>query len=387
MRQTALNGWTGGQYSLYRALLGVALLIRFATPFTYERADWLATLVAPAGILPNVWTSLNSGWGVTLLLATGAVLSVLLAIGLGDRLVALPLSYLVATAFAAQRHGEAAWWLLSGVLWIHAATPAAPYGSWTARGRVDPGGEWEMPRAIQRAAWTAAALVYAYQGLGGAVAAGHGGGIGRALAPWLDARAEVALFPLCLAFVPLALIRPLRPWLWAGMLVVHLGGAAAGSGAWHTPMIAALGLLFDPAWIPARRGGTDRVFYDGGCGLCHGTVRFLLAEDGDARFRYAPLDGESFRARLEPAQRAGLPDSIVVLTSGGDLRVRSAAVGFLLARLGGIWRALGIALGVLPRGLADLGYDAIAGVRFRLFGQRKEWCPLVPDRLRGRFES
>ena len=39
----------------------------------------------------------------------------------------------------------------------------------------------------------------------------------------------------------------------------------------------------------------ELVFYDGRCGLCHHSVRFLLARDRDgALFRYAPLFGETF---------------------------------------------------------------------------------------------
>jgi predicted DCC family thiol-disulfide oxidoreductase YuxK len=382
-----VNGWTGGQYSLYRALLGLALLVRFATPFTYDRAEWLAARVPVAGMLPNVWSHVGSGWGPTLLLVTGAILSFFLAAGRRDRIVALPLSYLVAAGFASHRHGDPGWWLLAGMLLIHAATPAAPFGSWDARGRVDPAGGWRMPRALQRTAWTAAAVVYAYHGVSGLVAAGHGGEVGAALSPWLHPAVEATLFPLTLLFAPVALVRPLRPRLWALMILLHVVGAVAGWGGWHLPMILSLGMLFDPGWIPGGRGGTDRVFYDGGCGLCHGTVRFLLAEDSEARFRFAPLDGESFRATVGPERREGLPDSVVVTTAAGELLVRSAAIRWLLGRLGGLWRLLSLVAWPLPRRLADVGYDAVARVRFGLFGRRDDWCPVIPERLAGRFES
>ncbi|HZH02738.1 MAG TPA: DCC1-like thiol-disulfide oxidoreductase family protein [Myxococcaceae bacterium] len=38
---------------------------------------------------------------------------------------------------------------------------------------------------------------------------------------------------------------------------------------------------------------SDILFYDGGCGLCHRAVRFVLARDPAGRFRFAPLGGSA----------------------------------------------------------------------------------------------
>ena len=91
------------------------------------------------------------------------------------------------------------------------------------------------------------------------------------------------------------------------------------------------------------------VFYDGACGLCHRTVRFAIARDRDGRhFRFAALGGEAFRRLVPEALRAGLPDSIVVLTPGGALLARSAAVIHILERIGGPWRLTGRVLALVP---------------------------------------
>jgi predicted DCC family thiol-disulfide oxidoreductase YuxK len=42
-------------------------------------------------------------------------------------------------------------------------------------------------------------------------------------------------------------------------------------------------------------------------------------------------------------------------------------------------------LSLVPRGLRDLAYDAIASVRKKIFGTTEEVCPLVPSPLRARF--
>ncbi len=131
---------------------------------------------------------------------------------------------------------------------------------------------------------------------------------------------------------------------------------------------------------------TDLVFFDGHCGLCHGAVRFLLARDPEGiRFRFAPLQGRTLQDRLPESVRRTLPDSLVVLGEAGELRVRSGAVAHVLGRLSWPWRGVGRLLSVLPRPLADWGYDGVAALRARLFTPPSELCPRIPSSLRDRF--
>ena len=128
------------------------------------------------------------------------------------------------------------------------------------------------------------------------------------------------------------------------------------------------------------------VFYDGHCGLCHGLVRFLIARDpSGSRFDYAPLQGEYCATAIPHAQRQRLPDSVVVRTHDRQLLVKSAAVLYVFMRIGGAWRAIGIALKIIPPWLLDCGYDFIARIRRRLFSTPAATCPLVPPDLRHRF--
>ena len=157
-------------------------------------------------------------------------------------------------------------------------------------------------------------------------------------------------------------------------------------------------LSFDPRWIrPLPAAGPEHLFYDGTCGLCHRFVRFVLAEselaEGDAGpetggtgIRFAPLQGRTFESIVGAGARAALPDSVVVRTADGRVLVRSLASRHVLARLGGLWRALSALLGLVPRGAADAVYDGIARVRHRLFRRPSEACPLLPPRLARRFD-
>jgi predicted DCC family thiol-disulfide oxidoreductase YuxK len=130
----------------------------------------------------------------------------------------------------------------------------------------------------------------------------------------------------------------------------------------------------------------DLLFYDGTCGLCHRTVRFVVARDLDAsRFRFAPLGGGTFRDVVPVESRVDLPDSVVVRTADGRILVRSAAVLHIGERLGGPWRILARIASLMPRWLLDLGYDGLARIRVHLFAKPEGVCPMLPVELRTRF--
>lgn len=130
----------------------------------------------------------------------------------------------------------------------------------------------------------------------------------------------------------------------------------------------------------------DHVFYDSGCGLCHASVKFVLPRDRAGAFRFAPLDGETFRRLVPEERRTGLPDSVVVRTDAGLLLVRSAAVRRLLSGLGPGWRLLGRLAGLVPARVADLVYDLVARLRRRLFRPPGAACPRVAPDLASRFD-
>ena len=302
------NGWTGGQYSLVRALTGAGALVGIAVAAFQTASGPRAFAMAAAGLL-----------------ASGS-----LALGRFSRTaaVATAIVWLLARRTDAWAVDAAA----IAVFAVHAAMAPAPYGSLDARGRLDPGGGWAM----------------------------H---------PWRLALAGFTLLGVVVLFAWTAADGLENPWRWAGSIA------------------ALLLVAIDPAWIPRRSPGvTDTLFYDGNCGLCHGAVRFVLAEDPDGTaLRFAPLDSDAFRAAVPADVRATLPDSLVVATADGRVLTRSAGVLHLGQRLGGIWRALATIAGIVPTRLLDAAYDAVARVRHRLFAKPKDACPLLPPHLRARF--
>ena len=128
----------------------------------------------------------------------------------------------------------------------------------------------------------------------------------------------------------------------------------------------------------------DVVLYDGSCGLCSRSVRFIASHDPAGRFRFAALGSdvaaEILRGARVPAQ---LPDSVVLVEADGTVRVESDAALLIVAQLRGPARHLA-RLRILPRPLRDAVYRLIARTRYRIFG-RHDVCELPAPWFRERF--
>jgi predicted DCC family thiol-disulfide oxidoreductase YuxK len=269
-------------------------------------------------------------------------------------------------------------WIVLLLLFTQVASPAAPFGSLSARGRADPAGHWSMPAWILRlrfAALFAFGLYMLYPGdafEADALHAARAEDLGSGLA-----LAGIAAGLLALFFHERAL-----GWAWLGFLVAAIATSfEPGKQGSREFLWLALAANFQPGWFPALRASdVDTLFYDGTCALCHGFVRFVLAEDARGEcFRFAPLEA------LSEGERARLPDSVVVRTSEGRMLLRSDAVIRVLRRLGGFWRLAAEVLSLVPRPLRDLGYDCVAALRKRVFGTESQACPMLPRHLRARF--
>jgi predicted DCC family thiol-disulfide oxidoreductase YuxK len=136
--------------------------------------------------------------------------------------------------------------------------------------------------------------------------------------------------------------------------------------------------------------GRHLVLYDGTCGLCDRSVRFLLPRDRRAALRFAPLQGDLGRrivAGMDPRIGAGTDTFVLVEDRGTPrerLRTRGWAAVFSLRALGGPWALVAALLAVLPRGVLDAAYDVVARARYRIFG-RYDACLSPPEGWRERF--
>jgi predicted DCC family thiol-disulfide oxidoreductase YuxK len=339
------NGWTGGQYSVFRVFLGLHLLFTSLIEF-HSLIRW------------GFWFSMP-------LTIVGATASLFFLAGYFDRLAAVVLAAIWYFCFGAlplaPHHAEP---LLIYILLAHAELPRGVFGS---RGASDP--DWRLPSSFHALIWFIVIVFYTFISLSLLY-------VDYPIVTWL------------LVISPLALWRRFRPFVWAVqfftvvVLLFALGDIVMS-------LLLVQFYLLDPAWIPGIPAAEpERLFYDGHCGLCHRFVLFVLYEDRSAgRFVFAPLGGPVFERLLSAERRVGLPDSIVLLTQDGRVLVKSRAAIHVGRALGGLWRVGAGLARVVPRFLADAVYDLVARNRRHFFSQPAEVCPLVPSQWANRFLS
>ncbi|HEV3009795.1 MAG TPA: DCC1-like thiol-disulfide oxidoreductase family protein [Burkholderiales bacterium] len=388
------NQWTGGQYSIFRALLGAYLFVHFLhlVPWGREvfsdRGMLAEAATSPLWLLfPSVFHLSDAPWMVSALLIAAALAAVFFAAGKWDRAAAAFMWYVLACLFTRNPLIQnPALPYLGWMLLAHLFVPPAPYGSWAARGRADPAGGWHLPQPILVAAWVVLAVSYSYSGwtklfspswvAGDTVAYVLQNPLARdhalrhivlALPEWMLQALTWTILYVELFFAPLILSSRLRPILWGLMLWVQFGFLFLLNFADLTiPMLLYHLLTFDPAWVRGTKRATrpaapETIHYDGSCGLCHRVVRFVLAEDRNAVFRFVPIDGDDFRVTDE---------------AGRSLR-KSDAYAHILRRLGGLWGIAGFVLTAVPRAARDRVYDAIGRNRRRFFAAPPAACPFI----------
>lgn len=125
------------------------------------------------------------------------------------------------------------------------------------------------------------------------------------------------------------------------------------------------------------------VLYDGTCGLCSASVRWILHHERDHELVFAPLQGETAAELRTRYPRIPRTLESVVLVEGEHAHLRSKAFLYVARHLRAPWR-WGYAFRWLPAFLLDLGYRVIARIRYRIWGRVDE-CELPAPEHRGRF--
>jgi len=274
------NDWSADAYAVFRWALGLYLALHFAALVPWAAELWSSSGMLPDAALsplayafPNVLSWLDAPAFVTMLVAAGAMLSLLLAVGLGDRPVAFFLWYLLACLFGRNP-------LI--------ANPSLPFVGWLllAHALVGPSraqreaGGWRLPAPVFACAWLVMAAGYSYSGVTKLVSPSwlDGSALADVLANPLarpgPIRETVASLPgpllslaswaglaLELFFLPLALVPRLRPWIWTAMVGMHLTLIVLIDFADLTAGMLLVHLFtLDPRWIPGSpRDGSRRL--------------------------------------------------------------------------------------------------------------------------------
>lgn len=140
----------------------------------------------------------------------------------------------------------------------------------------------------------------------------------------------------------------------------------------------------DPPPVAERASAGEAILvYDGVCLLCSRWVRFVLARDRAARYRFASMQSGHGRVLLrEHGLDPDDPNSLLLLERG-RASTDSEAIVRVLVGFGGIWRAARV-LRLVPRALRDPAYRWLARHRYRWFG-RSDSCWLPAPEHAARF--
>lgn len=131
------------------------------------------------------------------------------------------------------------------------------------------------------------------------------------------------------------------------------------------------------------------VFYDGLCGFCDRTVRYILDRDANDRFRFAPLQSDLALKVLPPHGKdpKNLHSLYVLEREGqeGETVLEKSSAAIRIAReLGPANRIWATLLGILPRPVRDWFYDRVAKSRYRIFG-KLDACRIPAPDQRSKF--
>jgi predicted DCC family thiol-disulfide oxidoreductase YuxK len=132
------------------------------------------------------------------------------------------------------------------------------------------------------------------------------------------------------------------------------------------------------------------VIYDGNCGLCNRSVRWLLRRDRKDHLRFAPSSDPAVADLLASHGISVIPDTILVIrnvnTAIEELLVRSNAILACLRVLPQPWPMLAAIARLMPRPLREAGYRLVARYRYKIWG-RYESCPIPTPEDRSHFLS
>lgn len=127
------------------------------------------------------------------------------------------------------------------------------------------------------------------------------------------------------------------------------------------------------------------ILFDGVCNLCAWSVRFIIARDPRARFRFAPLQSPlGQRLSTEYGFNAAALETVVLIEDGRVYTESDAALRIARA-LTWPWPMAALCRGV-PRPVRDGLYGFVCRNRYRWFG-KTEVCMVPSPALKARFRD
>ncbi|MBP7807745.1 MAG: DUF393 domain-containing protein [Bacteroidia bacterium] len=124
------------------------------------------------------------------------------------------------------------------------------------------------------------------------------------------------------------------------------------------------------------------LFFDGNCGLCNRSVKFVLRKEKKSELIFSALQSEFAKKTLQPFNLEGQLDSMVLLENG-KIHLQSSAALRVTKYLKGLWPLMMIFI-IVPPFIRNGIYNYVAKNRITWFGTA-DYCEMMTPELRKRF--
>lgn len=124
----------------------------------------------------------------------------------------------------------------------------------------------------------------------------------------------------------------------------------------------------------------DIVLFDGVCGLCNRSVKFLIRKERNPELIFSPLQSAFGKSLLE---KHGINTDSIVYIRNTKAYTKSGAALRLCLRLKGLWPLMIVFL-IVPYFIRDFVYDYVAKNRITWFGNA-EYCEVMTPEIKERF--
>lgn len=390
-----MKNYSPYQFSIFRIILGIYLCFHFASLLPYAAEVWSnqgifadASLNLTYGIFPNVLNVLDSPSFVTGFIGLLFLLSICFLIGFQRPIVSILIWYGWVSLF--DRNNLINNPGIPYIGWILLCCAVLPKGEPLSFSKIENPEKWKMPMIIFIGAWLLMSIGYTISGFDKFQSPSWRNGtaifhlLENPLARdwWLrELFLQAPEFVLKLktwgvlfiemAFLPLALLKATRKWIWLLMIGMHLGILMIVDFADLTlGMLMIHWFTFDANWLKPKPEKSGIVFFDGVCGMCNNVVNFLMSEDQGNSLQFAPLQGETAKQYLEEEYLTNM--STICFKQDDQIYQKSDAVLYAVASMGGMWKVV-LVFKLIPRIVRDSIYSFIAKNRYRWFG-KKESC-------------
>lgn len=395
-----MKSYSPYQFTFFRIILGTYLCFHFVDLIAYAPEIWSNVGLLPNpelnlthGIFPNLLNYFDGPIQAQLFVGFLGILALLFLVGFQRPLISLLLWYGWVCLF--DRNNLIGNPGIPYIGWILLCCAAVPKGEPLSFSKSK-NGVWKFPFILFFAAWALMAVGYTISGVdkfqspswydGSAIFHLLENPLAR---DWwlreflLSLPQEVlkintwAVLGLEMIFLPLAIIKYTRKWVWLAMIFMHLGILMIVDFADLTlGMLMIHWFTFDSRWLKPKAKQSGIVFFDGVCSVCNAFIDFLISNDTGESLRYAPLQGETATQQLPLIEVEGV--KTVIFKQDGKIYKESDAALRTIASMGGIWR-LALVLMVVPRFIRNAVYRYVAKNRYKWFGQRETCRMPTPE--------